>query len=153
MKRLRGSLIAYPFDSEIQEDCELLFGMSEKFCNEVYSKLVLAKTNDIVSIIQREYKELKNYLGTDLDDLERSFAEKALQLLSKREELILEKLEHMKIKSSGSKRNEQAENRRDNISKNLENNMKELPLNEALDEKIKSGSNLPSKFHYFYQGE
>lgn len=146
MKRLRGNLIAYPFDAEVKE-VEKLFDMSDKNYENVYSKLVLTKTPDIMSIIQREYKELKGYLLTDLDELEKSFTEQALTLLQEREVEILGKLDSV-------------ENNLNNplvTTVGIENNMKSLSISQkennfVTDENMASGSDLFSKFHYFYQG-
>lgn len=148
MKRLRGSLIAYPVDAEIKEESESLFGVSEETSEKVYSKLVLAKTNDIMSIIQREYKELKDYLVTDLDDLEKSFAEKALTLLKQREDQILGSFD-VEIFNEG--QNIQLDNRDFISNVSLEKSMSNLSF-PSTDKNHPSGSGYLSRFHYFYQG-
>lgn len=57
MKRPRGCLIAYPADTNIKNE-NVIFNMSESNAKDVYSKLLLASTVDVLSIIDRENNEL-----------------------------------------------------------------------------------------------
>ncbi|KAJ8967109.1 hypothetical protein NQ314_003082 [Rhamnusium bicolor] len=62
MKRPRGCLTAYPADAEVNHD-NIIFNMSDQKAREVYSKLLLAKKRDILSIIARESEELQEQLA------------------------------------------------------------------------------------------
>lgn len=156
MKRLRGSLIAYPFDAEVREDSNSLFGMSEKCNKGVYSKLVVAGMNDIMSIIQREYRELSEYLASDLDDLEKSFVEQALTLLKDREAHIFSKL-NSESKDSEEHNDNEHYNKNSNPVEVLERTINNLSISMedtfiAPNDNEPPGSSSLSKFHFFYQG-
>lgn len=96
MKRIRGSLIAYPIDIDIKNDL-LFFNMSENEDMNVYSKLLLANKNDINFIIERERKELQKQLDDEKDCPERCFIDQALELLKFREETIEQSLKELSL--------------------------------------------------------
>ncbi|XP_074029402.1 E3 ubiquitin-protein ligase RNF10 isoform X2 [Leptinotarsa decemlineata] len=87
MKRLKGSLIAYPIDADVKEG-DVIFNMSEKNVQDVYSKLLLAKKEDILLICSREYNELTKQLAEECDSTERCFIEEAITLLQEREVVL-----------------------------------------------------------------
>ncbi|KAK4876180.1 hypothetical protein RN001_012602 [Aquatica leii] len=88
MKRLRGSLIAYPADLEIH-DQNVPYNVSDKITSEIYSKLLLADTREVHSIIERERSELLHQLAEDENCPEKCFIEQALILVQGRAESVL----------------------------------------------------------------
>lgn len=85
MKRLKGSLLAYPADVEIDvKDC--VRRVSET--SDVHTKLLLAENFDILNIINRERHELN---GNEIEDSERCFFDEAMVTLKEREDCILER--------------------------------------------------------------
>ncbi|KAG5890438.1 hypothetical protein JTB14_025844 [Gonioctena quinquepunctata] len=134
MKRSGGSLIAYPVDADVRED--IIFNMSEKDAQHVDSKLLLAKKDDVLSIISRKQGELNKQLEDDGDSSEKCFIEQVIASLREREDMVLgipdpvnenqigEALTHLDV----------------NEAKEVD-----VPVNQDI-------SSTPlSKFHYFYQ--
>ncbi|KAG5871999.1 hypothetical protein JTB14_030841 [Gonioctena quinquepunctata] len=134
MKRSRGSLIAYPVDADVRED--IIFNMSEKDAQHVNSKLLLAKKDDVLSIISREQGELNKQLEDDGDSSERCFIEQAIALLREREAMVL--------------------GIPDPVDENqIVEALAHLDVNEAKEVDVTVNQDISStplsKFHYFYQ--
>lgn len=93
MKRLRGSLIAYPASETLRDDDQVIFNMSEKASQNVHCKLLLADKQEVMSIIERERCELEVSLAEDENCPERCFIQEALELLQAREKEIFNQIE------------------------------------------------------------
>lgn len=129
MKRLRGSLTAYPIEhypSSIEENT--LYDMLQLETNGIYSKLVLADRSQVISIIERESNELRAQLLEDENCPEKCFIEQAITLLKDREDFVLKSLiENVHVEEA------------------------EEVVVDDLDVSQSSSSQLV-KHHYFYQG-
>lgn len=163
MKRLRGSLIAYPADEIINEE-ETIFNMSQKEAANIYCKLLLADNNEVITIINRERVELQTLLAEDENCPERCFIQEALDLLQLRENVVFGQLdvvaENIKsdastIKGHGQKienreRYESVSSESDYlVAENL--NVVEDNLNTS---QSRMHNNPPiNKYSYFYQGK
>lgn len=88
MKRARGSLFAYPADQNIQEQ-GTLFNLSEIDASNVYSKLLIANTSEVIAIVEREHRELVSELQEDDNCPEKCFIEQAIALLKEREHFVI----------------------------------------------------------------
>ncbi|CAH1100482.1 unnamed protein product [Psylliodes chrysocephalus] len=144
MKRPRGCLIAYPADTNIKNE-NVIFNMSESNAKDVYSKLLLASTVDVLSIIDRENNELVLQLKDD-DSPERCFIEQAVVLLKERESTL------------NLDRTDSDQNKIDQIEElPIETLLEELEIDNEkssidTDENLEgSSSSQPSKYFYFYQ--
>ncbi|CAG9831157.1 unnamed protein product [Diabrotica balteata] len=144
MKRPRGCLIAYPADAETKNENDI-FNMSDLGSRDVYSKLLLAKTDDVLTIIEREFSELKEQLKDDFSP-ERCFIEQAMVLLKERESVVCGHV----IKNDHSLE-PFGENQ-------LVDALKEVEISgddqykQITDEILEDCSSIqPAKFHYFYQ--
>lgn len=151
MKRLKGSLTAYPATATNRTD-DVIFNMSEKDASQIYSKLLLANQDEIFSIINREENELKVQLKANLDCPENCFVEQALVLLAGRKNLVLE----LESNGNGVKIMKPEENS-NNESISFETNEDEDGDGNTppgfLDMSGSSSVNQQAaKFHYFYQG-
>lgn len=146
MKRPRGGLTAYPADAEVKDD-NVIYNMSEREAGEVYSKLLLANCEDILSIIAREFGELEAQIADDENCPEKCFIEQAVALLKERETKVLGKIE-----IGGGIDNEIAgSNCKANGIDVLDEGVVEVgDLVDSLN--ISQNPNQQSKFHYFYQG-
>lgn len=92
MKRLRGSLIAYPIDHNISiEEENSLYNMSQIESHGIYSKLVVANRAQVLAIIERESAELQAQLLEDEECPEKCFIEQAITLLKDRESFVMMK--------------------------------------------------------------
>lgn len=124
MKRLHGSLMAYPIDYDVPSESNVLYNMSQMDCSNIYSKLIIADRSDVMAIIERERKELEVQLKEGDNDPERCFIEQAITLLTDRESFVL--------------RNE------------VENAVG--ALTECTESTHRCDYLQPLKYHYFYQG-
>ncbi|KAF7276133.1 hypothetical protein GWI33_010890 [Rhynchophorus ferrugineus] len=88
MKRLRGSLFAYPADDEAHSD-GTMFNMADANIKGCYSKLLLADARNILDIIDKEATELEVQMAQDENCPEKCFMEEAVRLLEKRREKVL----------------------------------------------------------------
>lgn len=154
MKRARGCLTAYPADAEIKND-SLIFNMSEKEDSQVYSKLLLANKEDILSIITRESKELKEQIAEDENCSEKCFIEQAIALLKEREEKLFENVQNHIIttKQQDISANVSKEASSDISLSNLDiaNSDSIIDNDVELEDVSHKNSVPPTKFHYFYQ--
>ncbi|XP_060814402.1 E3 ubiquitin-protein ligase RNF10 isoform X1 [Bombus pascuorum] len=99
MRREKGSLLAVPVGSLIQNPTSF-FPLSETISNQVYSKLLIASTEDVMNIIECERTQLKFELSDNPDSPENCYFEQALDELSKREgELLQKKRNFLQVKS------------------------------------------------------
>ncbi|XP_020720276.1 RING finger protein 10 isoform X2 [Bombus affinis] len=99
MRREKGSLLAVPVGSLIQNPTNF-FPLSETISNQVYSKLLIASTEDVMNIIECERTQLKFELSDNPDSPENCYIEQALDELSKREgELLQRKRNFLQVKS------------------------------------------------------
>lgn len=132
MKRRRGSLIAYPADSEMR-DSNNIFNMSDSGIFGCHSKLLLANTQNILDIIDKEATELEVQTVQDEDCPEKCFIDEAVQLLEARRQLVLSDDSHQL-----------------NQEKNQQTDSNE---NVSEQHAVENGENGDSatKFHYFYQ--
>lgn len=92
MKRLRGSLIAYPAGEVIREENETVFNMSEKEATNIHCKLLLADKDEVLTIIDRERRELLTSMTEDENFSEGCFIQEALTLLQIRETAVFNQL-------------------------------------------------------------
>ncbi|XP_076669031.1 E3 ubiquitin-protein ligase RNF10 isoform X1 [Andrena cerasifolii] len=91
MRREKGSLLAVPFGSITQSPTNF-FPASETISRQVYSKLLIANTNDVMNIIERERAQLNFELLDNPDSPENCFIEQALDELAKREEALMQEV-------------------------------------------------------------
>ncbi|XP_057667085.1 RING finger protein 10 [Diorhabda carinulata] len=145
MKRPKDCLIAYPADAEIK-DVNYMFNFSENGSKDVYSKLLLATVDDILAIIDREKRELKNQFEEE-DGPEKGFIEQAMALLKEREDSVCENVEYVKDHHGAcAKVNLEAIFHDLEISDNIKH------FDKTIDNNLESCSqNQPVKIHYFYQ--
>lgn len=144
MKRPRGGLTAYQANVEVRDD-DVIFNMSEKEAGEVYSKLLLANYEDVLSIIARESRELEAQIADDENWPEKCFIEQAVALLKERETKVLGKIE------SGTGIDETSCGCKENKVNVLDDEVVEVgDLVDSLN--ISENPIQQSKFHYFYQG-
>ncbi|XP_066247766.1 E3 ubiquitin-protein ligase RNF10 [Euwallacea similis] len=135
MKKPKGSLIAYPANSEHQVE-NIVYNISHKTGANASMKLLSANTNNILDIIERESNELSKFLAENLDSPETCFIEEAIQLLEARRSEILNN-QHV------TKTANRILNKGTAASFKHQNN---LGLSNA-------ASAQTVKFHYFYQAE
>lgn len=133
MKRLRGSLIAYPIDHNITAEENTLYDMSQIELNGIYSKLAIADRTQVIKIIERESSELRAQLLEDEDCPEKCFIEQAITLLKDRECFVMKS---------------------DDVTEELKNmSLQETDeLDEELDVSQTSSVQQPVKYFHFYQG-
>ena len=91
MRREKGSLLAVPFGSTTQSPTNF-FPASETISRQVYSKLLIANTNDVMNIIETERAQLNIELLDNPDSPENCFIEQALDELAKREEGLMQEI-------------------------------------------------------------
>ncbi|KOC64579.1 RING finger protein 10, partial [Habropoda laboriosa] len=173
MRREKGSLLTVPVGSTIQNPTNF-FQVSETVSNQVYSKLLIANTKDVMNIIERERVQLKLELSDNPDSPENCYIEQALDELSKREEL-LQMVTLIKVKSDSEVVPENgtviSQTEGNNIEKQLtqpeSHDCKEIctlskDIKNVDEESPKSVENSPNgaqstlgmqKFFYFYQAE
>lgn len=84
MKRKRGSLVALPVSQSEIHSTDKLLSISEKLVDTKYSKLLLASTQEVFSIIDKEKYELESQLADEQGCPEACFIEQALELLKER---------------------------------------------------------------------
>ncbi|XP_015434726.1 PREDICTED: RING finger protein 10 [Dufourea novaeangliae] len=89
MRRERGSLLAVPVGSVTQNPTNF-FPAADAISKDVYSKLLIANTNDIMSVIEGERVQLKLEMSDNPDSPENCYIEEALNELSEREEELLQ---------------------------------------------------------------
>ncbi|XP_018561476.1 RING finger protein 10 [Anoplophora glabripennis] len=143
MKRPRGGLTAYPADVMVKDD-DVIFNMSEREAGEVYSKLLLANYEDILSIIARECRELKTQIADDENYPEKCFIEQAMALLKERETKVLGKID------SGNGIDKRIASNDCKESNVFDDEVVEVGnLVDSLN--ISQNANQQLKFHYFYQ--
>ncbi|KAL3269996.1 hypothetical protein HHI36_009053 [Cryptolaemus montrouzieri] len=87
MKRSENSLTPYPADDKVVKENHLM-SFSEEQPNKIYSKLLLAQNQDILSIIDREMGELQYQLETE-EESEQIFIEEAIIYLKERETRVI----------------------------------------------------------------
>lgn len=88
MKRERGSLLPIPVEQSDRKNITGLLSLTEREIDTVYSKLLLAKPHEVMSILQVERMELKSQLLENEECPELCFIEQALELLNEREEML-----------------------------------------------------------------
>lgn len=135
MKRAKGSLIAYPADINVKDTS--FFNVSYENVSDIYSKLLLANQNDILSIIDREDRELQLQLKENKDTPEICFITEAIKFLNERRDKVLTNCANCPSEIENS---EKAINEINTIS-NLTDNL------NIIDE---NNENAP-KYQYFYQ--
>nr|CAD7445880.1 unnamed protein product [Timema bartmani] len=84
MKRAKGCLSATPVTHFGLRPADTIPAVSETSVNTFYSKLLLATTDDVRSILECERKELEVQLGDEHGAPEMCFIEQALELLKQR---------------------------------------------------------------------
>ncbi|KRT83186.1 zinc finger protein, partial [Oryctes borbonicus] len=170
MKRLRGSLIAYPVGETIRDDDQVIFNMSEKEVSNIHCKLLLADKNEVLTIIERERCELQASLAEDENSPEKCFIEEALRLLQARENAVFSELDSETHNVKCDVLYPVAsENQRVNLKENIKNREKNDSICENLDtndsvveqgninvedldiSQPKIPSNQQVKYFYFYQ--
>lgn len=104
MKRERSSLLPIPVEESNQVPVSGLLSLRETSIDTTYSKLLLAKPEDVMSIIQTERMELKNQLTENEGCPEVCFIEQALELLKEREEGIKKTLKETNTECQLSKK-------------------------------------------------
>lgn len=92
MRRKRGSLLAIPVGENETLDPVTFFYASEHPSNQIYSKLLLADSKDILEMIQLEKLQLEIELMDDPQSSECCFIEQALNELALREEIVLKQV-------------------------------------------------------------
>lgn len=144
MKRLRGSLLAYPIDHDVPAEENALYNMREIDSNGVYSKLVLADRSQVMAIIERESAELHAQLSEDEDCPEKCFIEQAITLLKDREGFVLESRIAEGVRGLSVVEEEAAK-----IEEGGEEATGGEP--ESIGVEDLDVSQQPGKYHYFYQ--
>lgn len=91
MRREKGSLLAMPANEPHTSTPMMFFPVSEECSKQVYSKLLIAHTSDIMDIIESERVQLKIELMDDPHSPENCYIEQALCELTKRETDLLQK--------------------------------------------------------------
>ncbi|XP_034188782.1 E3 ubiquitin-protein ligase RNF10 [Osmia lignaria lignaria] len=167
MRREKGSLLAVPVGSVAQSPTNF-FPLSETISSRVYSKLLLANTEDVMNIIECERVQLKVELLDNPDSPENCYIEQALDELSKREEELLQKVKpEPEGASVDTNVTEQAEsNDIDNQQKSQSceetNDLTKKDAKSMVEESTKPAESLLNsvqstsgiqKFFYFYQAE
>nr|CAD7200566.1 unnamed protein product [Timema douglasi] len=84
MKRAKGCLSATPVTQFGLRPADIIPSVSETSVNTFYSKLLLATTDDVHSILECERKELEVQLSDEHGAPEMCFIEQALELLKQR---------------------------------------------------------------------
>ncbi|XP_043250349.1 RING finger protein 10 [Colletes gigas] len=92
MRREKGSLLAVPVGAAVQSPTNF-FPASDPISKEVYSKLLIASTNDVMGIIECERTQLQFELSDNPDSPENCYIEQALNELSIREQDLLKEIE------------------------------------------------------------
>ncbi|CAD6240782.1 GSCOCG00008912001-RA-CDS [Cotesia congregata] len=162
MRRKRGSLLAIPVGENETLDPVTFFSASEHPSNQIYSKLLLADSKDILEMIQLEKLQLEIELMDDPQSSECCFIEQALNELALREEIVLKQDD----KKKGLIEVEKIE-----IQKQEINNLKKINENQDVENPIDGNLTLESdkdvdqvsnqsqnnqnlsKYFYFYQAE
>lgn len=85
MKRDRGCLLPMPVEESHRKTVTGLLSLTETEIDTIYSKLLLARPEDVLSIIQIERMELNAQLNDNEGCPEICFIEQALELLNERE--------------------------------------------------------------------
>ncbi|KAK9303356.1 hypothetical protein QLX08_004944 [Tetragonisca angustula] len=97
MRREKESLLAVPVGSLVQNPTNF-FSVSETLSKEVYSKLLIASTEDVMNIIEHERTQLKLELSKTPNS-SKQYIEQALDELSKRETELLQRTKLIEVKS------------------------------------------------------
>lgn len=173
MRREKESLLAVPVGSLVQNPTNF-FSVSETLSKEVYSKLLIASTEDVMNIIEHERTQLKLELSKTPNSLE--YIEQALDELSKRETELLQRAKLAEVKSEVAPQCESTtldyklQIERNNVKKSQLGSQNQQETNTStkkdvknVDEDIlKSAESSPSnaqstsgtsKVFYFYQAE
>ncbi|GJQ75603.1 hypothetical protein Trydic_g17683 [Trypoxylus dichotomus] len=169
MKRLRGSLIAYPVGETIREDDQIIFNMSEKEVPNIHCKLLLADRSEVLTIIERERCELQVYLAEDDNNPEKCFIQEALRLLQIRENAVFNQLDSEthnvkcdvlcsvanEVVSDSSKESKTNREKNESISENFNTHDCTLEDNITVEDlyisQPKVLNNQQVKYFYFYQ--
>ncbi|XP_043522642.1 RING finger protein 10 isoform X1 [Frieseomelitta varia] len=173
MRREKESLLAVPVGSSIQNPTNF-FSVSETLSKEVYSKLLIASTEDVMNIIEHERTQLKLELSKTPNSSEQ-YIEQALDELSKRETELLQRTKLTEVKSEVVPQCESTtldyklQIEKNNIKKSQLGSQNQQEINTStkkyvknVDEEIKStessfsnaqSTSGTSKFFYFYQAE
>lgn len=173
MKKLRGSLVAYPIDYE-EENTEKPFTVSD-VKDGIYCKLLLADQGDVLNIIEREKQELRNAIQEDEDSPEKCFIEQAVDLLGEREKFVFTQIHSNKDANCNMKRDNfvtfESKNLDLDSKKFLQNDeglinppddltqyqhsvddaLKELHIENDLVNKTVNFTTQQAKYFYFYQ--
>ena len=88
MKRDRGSLLPIPVEECNRKPITGLLSLTETEIDITYSKLLLAKPEDVLSIIKMEKLELESQLADNEGCPEVCFIEQAMELLKEREAFV-----------------------------------------------------------------
>lgn len=92
MKRERGSLVALPVEQCGIRPTAQLLSVSETAVDTVHCKLLLATPQEVISIVDRERRELEKQLSEEENCPETCFIEQAINLLSERHTILAEKV-------------------------------------------------------------
>ncbi|XP_003705539.1 E3 ubiquitin-protein ligase RNF10 [Megachile rotundata] len=170
MRREKGSLLAVPVGSVTQSPTNF-FPLSEAISSQVYSKLLIANSEDVMNIIECERAQLKIELLNYPDSPENCYIEQALEELSKREEELLQRVKlEPEVVSTDISITEQTEGndiekpqmcQLKSPSSDETNNSTTKDVTTAVEETPKIAESLNSvqstsgiqKFFYFYQAE
>lgn len=140
MKRLRGSLLAYPIDYNTPIEETNFYNMSQIESDGIYSKLLLANRLQVMAIIERESSELRAQLMEDENCPEKCFIEQAITLLRDREGFVL------KDDVAELATNIECLNIKKDDQKTIDEEVDDLDATQG------SSSRQLAKYHYFYQG-
>ncbi|XP_050536694.1 RING finger protein 10 [Daktulosphaira vitifoliae] len=162
MKRARNSLQAYPFidlqKNNNHSSGNLPLSISELNMSTTYSRLLVANKNEILTILNKEREALVLLLDHwETEDKEKKYIFEALELLSKREDLIMNE----KLVSNGIKKSINAPGCSHNLSPSPnKNNSNSSEIEKNHDYKgnyinvdcVQSSTSKPTKKDfYFYQ--
>lgn len=164
MRRERGSLFAVPVGSMNQSPNDF-FPVSDAISNQVYSKLLIANTENVMDIIERERIQLNLEMSDNPDSPENCYIEEALNELSQREENLLKKARseseivfatEAATTPNGNNPVEKSPSQEEQAPEEINENA--VSVNE---ETLKPVENIPNaqstssaqKFFYFYQAE
>lgn len=148
MKRIKGSLIAYPADHPIDEN-QTLFSVSDRSTSTIYCKLLVATKNDVMAIIDRENAELETQICLDENAPERCFIEEAINLLTIRRNDLKE------FHNSNLPSNLVVDNKHRSENTNtreVEDVMATFSIDDLDPIHCQSTQQQPTKLYYFYQG-
>ncbi|XP_053972100.1 RING finger protein 10 [Hylaeus volcanicus] len=166
MRREKGSLLAVPVGS-VTEIPTNFFPASETISSHVYSKLLIASTDDVMNIIECERVQLKLELADNPDSPANCYIEQALNELSIREEELLQGIKsksEVSVDATTTREESSDTEKQQEFQDSVEtNNISiEKDMKSADEESSKMIENSPNsaqstsgvqKFFYFYQAD